>query len=122
MTESTRSVDEFGIIWWKLPDGIFHREDGPAIEYPDGHRAWYLNGKHHREDGPALIQSNGKMWWYQNGKMHRDDGPVIVHPDGFKCWYLDGVAFDKLSQITPELELKYPEFCKSFAVYHIMTE
>ena len=29
---------------WNL-DGKFHREDGPAIEYPDGDKRWYLNGK-----------------------------------------------------------------------------
>jgi hypothetical protein len=25
---------------------LFHRTDGPAIEYADGKNEWYLNGKH----------------------------------------------------------------------------
>ena len=24
--------------------GTLHREDGPAIEYADGYKEWYLNG------------------------------------------------------------------------------
>ena len=29
---------------WRL-NGNFHREDGPAIEYANGHKSWYLNGQ-----------------------------------------------------------------------------
>ena len=28
---------------WVL-NGKRHREDGPAVKYPDGHKEWYLNG------------------------------------------------------------------------------
>lgn len=28
-----------------LRNGKFHRTDGPAIEYADGTKYWYLNGK-----------------------------------------------------------------------------
>ncbi len=24
--------------------GLLHREDGPAIEWPSGHKSWYING------------------------------------------------------------------------------
>ena len=37
-----------------------HREDGPAIEYANGNKHWYLNGKLHREDGPAIENANGQ--------------------------------------------------------------
>ncbi len=37
-------VAEDGTRFWYLNDE-FHREDGPAIEYPDGSRRWYLNGR-----------------------------------------------------------------------------
>ena len=36
-----------------------HREDGPAVEYADGSKEWYLNGKLHREDGPACEYADG---------------------------------------------------------------
>jgi hypothetical protein len=35
-------------------NGELHREDGLAVESPDGYTAWYKNGKRHREDGPAI--------------------------------------------------------------------
>ena len=36
--------DEHGTKRWYL-HGKLHREDGPAIEYPNGVKHWYLNGK-----------------------------------------------------------------------------
>ena len=58
--------------------------------WPDGSKAWYLNGKRHREDGPALEYADGSKSWYLNGKLHREDGPAIEWADGYKFWYLDG--------------------------------
>jgi hypothetical protein len=40
---------------WELPNGNYHREDGPAVENASGDKYWKLpNGKYHREDGPAV--------------------------------------------------------------------
>ena len=47
---------------------VFHREDGPAIEYVNGDRVWYLNGLFHCEDGPAIQWVDGPKWWYLNGQ------------------------------------------------------
>ena len=55
------------ITEWYL-NGQRHREDGPAIEYPNGTKYWYLNGQRHREDGPAIEFTNGSKYWYLNGK------------------------------------------------------
>jgi hypothetical protein len=46
---------------------IFHRLDGPAIEWADGSKEWDVNGKRHREDGPAIEWANGDRSWYVNG-------------------------------------------------------
>lgn len=46
---------------------ILHRLDGPAIEYDDGIKVWYVNGKRHREDGPAVEYADGDRSWYVNG-------------------------------------------------------
>lgn len=43
---------------WKNLNGLYHRVDGPALEYSDGFKAWYINGQRHREDGQL---SNGLM-------------------------------------------------------------
>ena len=89
MIEYTVKVYEDGNKFWYL-NGKYHREDGPAIEWPDGTKFWYLNGKYHREDGPALEYADGTKKWYLNGKLHREDGPALEWADGSKSWYLNG--------------------------------
>lgn len=49
---------------WHLPNGQLHRDDGPAIEYADGSKAWYRNDELHREDGPAIEYSDGTGEWF----------------------------------------------------------
>ena len=122
MTESVKLVDKDGTTWWKLPDGRRHREDGPAIEYLDGHQAWYINGECHREGGPAIIRPDKTTWWYRHGRIHREDGPAVEWADGTKQWCINDIEIENLSQITPELELKYPEFCRSFTIFHILNQ
>ena len=48
----TISVD--GTIRWYNSVNELHCEDGPAIEFVNGHKSWFINGKQHREDGPAV--------------------------------------------------------------------
>ena len=37
-------IDRRGDKHWYL-NGIWHRENGPACEWADGYKAWYLNDK-----------------------------------------------------------------------------
>ena len=74
--------------WWV--DGKLHRLDGPAVEYVDGYKSWYLDGNLHREDGPAVEHANGTKHWYLNGKLHREDGPAVEYADGHKEWWVNG--------------------------------
>jgi hypothetical protein len=46
---------------------ILHRRDGPACEYADGTKEWYVDGKLHRIDGPAIEYANGSKQWYVDG-------------------------------------------------------
>ena len=71
-------------------DGELHREDGPAVIWPDGTRHWYWHGKPHRGDGPAKIRSDGKQEWYWHGERHRDDGPAEIWANGEQFWYQYG--------------------------------
>ena len=36
--------------------------------YPSGYKEWYFNGQLHREDGPALEWANGSKYWFLNGE------------------------------------------------------
>ncbi len=73
---------------WYINDKL-HREDGPAIIYPDGSEKWFINGYLHREDGPAAIYSDGTQEWYIHGKLHLEDGPAVIYPDGEQHWYIN---------------------------------
>ena len=42
-------IDVRGNKYWRLPSGGLHREDGPAIEYSNGAKGWYLNNKIYTE-------------------------------------------------------------------------
>jgi hypothetical protein len=72
-----------------------HREDGPAIEYANGTKRWYLNDKLHREDGPAIEYANGDKHWYLDNELHREDGPAMEYADGDNFWYLDGINYSE---------------------------
>lgn len=53
--------------------GHYHREDGPAVIYPNGDQFWCRNDQLHREDGPAVIRSDGTRYWYLRGRIQRAD-------------------------------------------------
>jgi len=44
MITYTVTVDEYGTKLWRFNDKL-HCEHGPAVEYSDGTKFWYLNGK-----------------------------------------------------------------------------
>ena len=69
---SEMEIDTRGNKYWRNPKRSLHREDGPAVEYADGAKAWYINGTLHREDGPAVEYATygKKNWWYINGKQY----------------------------------------------------
>jgi hypothetical protein len=91
MTETyTITVDEFGARSWRNAQGKLHRTGGPAVEWADGHRSWYVNGQLHRVDGPAVEFGADHRYWYMNGQLHREDGPAIEAPPGLRHWYLNG--------------------------------
>jgi hypothetical protein len=81
-------IDSMGNTRWLL-HGVYHREDGPAVEFTNGYKAWIIRGEYHREDGPAVEWPDGsKEWWiddiryteqeyytelYKLGKISYDD-------------------------------------------------
>jgi len=44
METYTVKIDEYKTIRW-YQNGKRHRTDGPAVEYADGTKCWYLNDK-----------------------------------------------------------------------------
>ena len=81
--QPTKVIQSNGTVIWYLASkgpSYFHREDGPALIYPDGTEYWFFNGRIHREGGPAIINLNHKRrHWFKDGRRHRVDGPAIEY-------------------------------------------
>ena len=79
--------------------------------FPDGSKSYYnLNGKLHRENGPAIIYSDGSKAYFINGNRHRVTGPAIEYSDGnFEYWY-KGKYISTLSQKEFERYIKLLAF------------
>lgn len=79
-------------VVYKIRGVIGRKDDLPAIEYIDGTKCWYKDGKHHRDnDLPAIEYADGTKKWYKGGDLHRDnDLPAVECADGTKYWYKDG--------------------------------
>jgi hypothetical protein len=93
--ESTRHVSDddylvkdgayltIGTVYYTDENGHLHRENGPAVEYTDYSKQWFLHGKRHRENGPAIEALNAKHWYF-HGEKHRLDGPADTYSNGTK--------------------------------------
>jgi len=70
MTPQYIEIDQLGSKFYYKDKAMtmFHREDGPAIEWWNGTKSWYINGKRHREDGPAIEWAYGDKTWALNGE------------------------------------------------------
>jgi hypothetical protein len=83
----------------------------PILEVDDcGTKYWFKNGIFHREDGPAVEYTDGSKYWYQYGYLHRIDGPAVKMSDGYKLYFLNDVEYlqeEWFNQLTPEQQYNY---------------
>jgi hypothetical protein len=89
MIEVDKIITANKVCFFKKGTRILHRVDGPAQEWANGDREWYINGKLHREDGPAVEWESGIKKWLLNGRLHRVSGPAFIGP-GVQEWRVDG--------------------------------
>lgn len=67
------NIDNDGTRYW-YRDGFLHRENGPAVEWPDGSCEWWRNGELHREQGPAIERADGsKEWWFRGRQRSAEE-------------------------------------------------
>ena len=65
--------DKYGTLRWYNEKAQLHREGEPAIEWGDGSKEWFINGKRHRKNGPAVKYTDGYKEWWENGKFVKDE-------------------------------------------------
>jgi len=66
--------NEKTVFWYKWETNELHREDGPAMEWVDGDKEWYLNDKHLTEDE-----------WKKRVSIDNHEGKVVE---------IDGVEYE----------------------------
>lgn len=93
------TFDQLGNKVWRNEKGKWHREDGPAIEYTNGDKEWFIDGLRHRVGGPAC-ELAGDKYWLVNGLRHRIEGPAVEWADGTKAWF---VGDKNISRLVHEL-------------------
>lgn len=71
MQEQYIKIDEYGnkLYYKDRKMTMLHRLDGPAVEYSDGSKVWYVDSKRHRLDGPAYDGAYGYKTWYVDGEQ-----------------------------------------------------
>ena len=77
-------------------DGKRHRleNDGPAIEWSNGTKLWYINGVRHRENGPAIEYANGSKSWWINGQKYSEQSFIKnLKPFLGKKVVVDGIEY-----------------------------
>lgn len=87
---------EDGFKVWRRPcNENIHREDGPALIWPNGSEQWYFNGACHRIGAPAYHDpKTGAEMWYVDGKLHRLDGPAQIWPYHVEIeWHIKGEQY-----------------------------
>ena len=66
-------------IFWYDDENRLHRQDGPAIEYADGGRAWLKHGLMHRLAGPAVVYAGGHTeWWIDNRRYDQAEHALLA--------------------------------------------
>lgn len=59
---------DHGETAWFNKQGKFHRIGGPAQEFDNGDKVFYVNGKRHNEEGAAIQLADGRNLFFLNGK------------------------------------------------------
>ena len=73
---------------WAAPTSISAEDNGP-LEFFDAQK------RYHRDDGPAVIFPDGDTYWFINGTMHREDGPARIWKDrGIETWIKDAMFYE----------------------------
>ena len=85
--------------YWK--DGWLHRDDGPAIEYKNGRKYWYIEQKEyteeeHKEKIKMMEMEKDSKWkealYYGELKEYRDGVYYNVDKNENKTYWKDGLV------------------------------
>jgi len=70
-SESTMTTNGYGTKFWLNSKGHHHRTDGPAVEYTDGRKEWWVNGKQITQAEKEFLARNQPNLYFKY-KLHLD--------------------------------------------------
>ena len=80
--------DKYQKCCWFIKDtDILHNEGEPAVEYNNDTKVWYQHDKEHRLDGPAVEYPDGGKFYYIDEIVYRESD-YWNHPDVLAYRYL----------------------------------
>lgn len=101
MFKTNKSITKSGVVEFRVEDTdpfvdqLLHNQNGPAVISEDGkHFQYYYKGLLHREDGPAVDFPNHKQYWI-HGKLHNQNGPAIIHNFKIEKYFYHGLECSK---------------------------
>ena len=74
------TVDNDGTKKWRLK-GLYHRSNGPAIEWANGTKFWYIYSLLHRIDGPAVETYNHSLFYLNGNNLSYNKWTQLVLPN-----------------------------------------
>lgn len=94
-----------------------YMHDGCHIN-EEGVKHYYLNDKLHREDGPAIEYPDDSPWWFINDEYRPNDDMPNESIINSKFWYLNGQRINPEEAINDSnLKQKYPELIASILIH-----
>lgn len=68
MQSQPRHYRDHGETAWMNEAGKFHRIGGPAQEFDNGDKVFWVNGLRHNEEAAAIQLADGRNFFYLNGR------------------------------------------------------
>jgi hypothetical protein len=101
-----------GIFYKYIENYIDNNEDVILCGQYESAKVWHKNSFLHRDnDLPAVEFSNGNKEYWKDGKLHRIKGPAIEYKSSnYFVWYYEGEEIDYSSQEEFERILKLKLF------------
>ena len=56
------------MIVYRNSSGQYHRVSGPALEWSNGTKKYFINRLRHRVNGPAIEWADGEREFWENGR------------------------------------------------------
>ncbi len=93
MEKLFRVINNYQVILYFNEKGQRHRNEGPAMIWPDGSCAWYKNGELYRKNGPLTIRLDGTQQYRKciYNPADTKDGLIAIFPDHSRLQCQNGI-------------------------------